>query len=180
MNPARTRSPPDPWRVSSTLSESTKPGTALCPSRSSGTNAAPSRRRAVTPRVPQGSPAIVTAAAEDARRSPDRASNSSDCPLPATPAIATTSPARTSSETLRSATPKGPVAGSDNAVTASMGGPSGAWVPALTACTSAPTISRASEPAVSDCGSTFATTLPWRRMVAWWQSRFTSSSRCEM
>ena len=166
MNPTRTRSPSDAWRVSSTLSESAKPGTALWPIRSSGTNAAPSRRRAVTPRVPQRSPAIAIAPGIGASRSPDSASKSSDCPLPATPAIATTSPARTSSETPRSATAKGPSAGSDSAWTSSLGGPSGACASALTACTSAPTISRASEAAVSTWGSTFATTLPRRRMVA--------------
>ena len=40
--------------------------------------------------------------------------------------------------------------------------------------------SRASDAAVSACGSTFATTVPCRRIVASWQSCFTSSSRCEM
>ena len=167
-------------RVRSTFSESAKPGAALCPSRSSGTKAAPSRRRAVTPSRPQGVPAMPTAPGAGARRSPERASNSSDCPFPATPAIATTSPARTSSDNDRRATPNGPSAGRVRSATASITGPSPACASVLTVWTSAPTISRAREAAVSAWGSTSAATRPSRRMVASWQSCFTSSSRWEM
>ena len=139
-------------RVRSTFSESTKPGTALCPSRSSGTKAAPSRRRAVTPFRPHGAPAMLTAPGAGARRSPERASKSSDCPFPATPAIATISPARTSSDTDRRATPNGPLAGRVRSATASITGPSPACASVLTVWTSAPTISRAREAAVSALG----------------------------
>ncbi len=49
-----------------------------------------------------------------------------------------------------------------------------------TEATSPPTIMRARLAAVSLRGSQVATPLPWRRIVAVWQSRFTSSRRCEM
>ena len=82
--------------------------------------------------------------------------------------------------TSRSATPNGPAAGSDSPLTASATWPASACPSARTVWTSSPTISRASDAAVSACGSTFATTFARRRMVASWQSRCTSSSRCEM
>ena len=63
--PARRRAE---WRVSTTFSDRRKAGTAPWPSRSSGTKAAPSLRRAVTPRRPQGAPSIAMRLA--ARRRP--------------------------------------------------------------------------------------------------------------
>ena len=56
---------------------------------------------------PQDTPASFTASADLLVRSPEMASNSSDWPLPATPATATTSPARTVRSMLFSATPNG-------------------------------------------------------------------------
>ena len=103
---------------------------------------------------------MITDAGVGADRSPDRSSNSSDWPLPATPATAVTSPLRTSRETLCSVTPKGLTAGSETSVTVRVAGPEVSRASLFTDCTSAPTMSRASDAAVSARGSRSATTRP--------------------
>ena len=76
--------------------------------------------------------AAVDAVDADRRRrgrrgvSPDSASNSSSWPLPATPAMPTISPPRTSSDTSSSATAKGCGFGSDRSLTARRTGASSA------------------------------------------------------
>ena len=93
-----------------------------------------------------------------------------------------TSPALTLSVTLRSGMENG-VAGLRLRLLISSSG-SAFSMPSTasrtTACTSEPTIIRASEAAVSLRGSQWATTLPWRMTVAASHMRFTSSRRCEM
>ena len=94
-----------------TFSDKLKAGTAPWPSRSSGTKAAPASRLALMLCRPIGLLSITSMASRAASRSPEMASKSSDCPLPATPAMATTSPALTSSETFFSSTANGPSGG---------------------------------------------------------------------
>jgi hypothetical protein len=67
-------------------------GAAAWPSRSSGAATSPSARRAFGPRCPR--PARRSAPhRRPLRNSPDSASSNSSCPLPATPAMPSTSPA---------------------------------------------------------------------------------------
>ena len=106
ITPCRT-SPLRPRAVSTAFSASEKPGTAPCPFRSSGTAASPSRRRSPIPSAPIGLPSSRIAAAAPGV-SPESASTSSFCPLPATPAIPRISPARTEKRTSFSATSKSP------------------------------------------------------------------------
>ena len=61
------------WPVSSAFSDNFMRGAAPWPSRSSGTKAAPMRRRSVTLSKPAASPSMTTAPPSEARRSPDNA-----------------------------------------------------------------------------------------------------------
>jgi hypothetical protein len=121
----------------------------------------------LTPRRPHATPSISTVSALPARVSPERAAKNSSWPLPATPAIDTISPPRTSSDTASSATANGCGFGIDMALTRSRTGASAPTASgAVNSRNSAPTIMLASRAAVSFCGSHAPTTLPWRRMVA--------------
>ncbi len=117
--PARTMPPRDrPARsrpVSSVFSASVKLGMAAWPRRSSGTVARPSLRRAAAPIRPHTVAPMRMSPALVARRSPEIAAMSSLWPLPATPAMPTISPARTSRLTSRSGMSCGAAAGRSSA-----------------------------------------------------------------
>ena len=159
--------------------------TAAWPLRSSGTKAAPARRRRVGPARPIASPSIRIAPALADSTSPVSAAISSDCPSPATPAMPTTSPPRTSSDRSTRLMPNSEAAGRFRRSTFRRTGPGSAPDSAEGPCRStqaisSPTIISAIERAVSALGSQWATTRPSRRMVAASQSALTSSSLCEM
>ena len=113
-------------------------------------------------------------------RSPVIASASSRWPLPATPAIAAISPARTVNETPRTAgAPRSPSAQSSSS--SSTGSVSGrTFASRRTACTSRPTISVASECGVASAVWTVASAFPARSTVTRSETAFTSLSLCEM
>ena len=92
-----------PWRrwhsaTGSRFSDSFMRGAAPWPSRSSGTKAAPSMRRPVIDSLPASLPRMRIVPASSCMASPETASKNSPCPLPATPAMPMTSPARTLSD----------------------------------------------------------------------------------
>ena len=105
------------WPVSSAFSESFMRGAVPWPSRSSGTKAAPSRRRSLTDRCPTAAPSIDDGVGivGDAR-SPDSAEKSSSWPLPATPAMPRISPPCTSNGDRSSRVPCGSSGSSVSAV----------------------------------------------------------------
>ena len=96
-------------------------GAAPWPSRSSGTKAAPSRRRPVIDRLPASLPRMRTVPASACIASPDTASKNSPCPLPATPAMPITSPARTLRLMLRSGMENGVAGARDRFLISSSG-----------------------------------------------------------
>ncbi len=164
------------WPVSRAFSDSLIRGAVPWPSRSSGTKAAPRRRRAVTDRAPAASPSMMTLSECSDKRSPDSAENNSSWPLPATPAMPRISPPLTSTEMFRRCTPCGSSGSIDRSLIKSRGRVAVRPDAAFTSPMSAPTIMRASEAAVSSCGLQVATFLPPRKIVAVSHSRFTSSN----
>ena len=113
------------------------------------------------------------------RSSPEIAAISSCWPLPETPAMPTTSPARTSNEMSSSAVPNGSSLASERPRTASTTAP-GVASRCCSCGGSAPIIRRERLALVSFDGSTSPVTLPPRSTVQWWQSARISSSLCEM
>ena len=113
-------------------------------------------------------------------RSPAIASASSRWPFPATPATATSSPARTVSVTPASAgTPRSP--STQTSCSSSTGWLSGRALPCLlTVSISRPTISSASDCGVASAVFAVATVLPPRSTVTRSDTAFTSCSLCEM
>ena len=92
--------------VSTAFSHSDMSGTEPCPSRSSGTKHMPSARRADGAAPADGHAVELDGVgASPASRSPISASISSDCPLPATPAMPRISPPLTSRLTSSRSTP---------------------------------------------------------------------------
>ena len=125
-----------------------------------------------------GLPATVIVPLDAARR-PEIVSASSRWPLPATPATATISPARTDSETPRTASsPRLPDAQMSSS---SSIGPVGSARGLRSASpTSRPTISDASERGVDSAVEAVATDLPPRSTVTRSETAVTSFSLCEM
>ncbi len=109
--------------------------------------------------------------------SPSSASSSSDCPLPATPAMPKISPARTVKLIASSPVPKASVPGSDSPSTTNLSAPNARPGAFCTSLRPAPIIFSAIEREVSSLGSQVATTLPARRIVAVSQSALIS---CEL
>ena len=143
-------------------------GTCATPARIAARGSPPARRRPSTSTVP----AVW-------RRRPVSTSASSRWPLPATPAMPTTSPARTVSETSRSAsTPRSPRAVSPRA--SSTTSPISAGSRRRPSSTSRPTISAASSRRVTSAVRTVATERPPRRTVTRSATAVTSWSLWEM
>ena len=151
-------------RVKSRLCARPSVGTAPRPSRSSGTKCRPSLRRAPGCKAPASVPAMRMAPAAARMSSPDKAYNSSFCPLPDTPARPTTSPARTCRSRPSRSTPNWSARGRLKPCTSSTGAPGccGRWI----SCGgSAPIISRDSEALDSSPGLQTPVTRPPRSTV---------------
>ena len=159
------------------LSDSDMVVTAPCPLRSSGTKQPRRRRRSVGPMCPAATPPIITVSGRPARISPDSASISSACPLPAMPARPRISPpARLSEMPCRSV----PNWLGERTVRRSSTSCAGAALAlagrGVGARSSALIMISASSLTVRSAGVTRATLRPSRMMVAAEQSARTSSS----
>ena len=153
-------------------------GAAAWPRRSSGALSKPSARRAVGPIWPMPS-SIMRIAPGALRVSPDKAASSSSWPFPATPPMPKTSPSRTVRLMDLSAVPKADCGGRDRSRTCNRISPGlvcsrDGW------CRDCPTISSASDRALSARGSARPTTLPSRSTVAFSHRVRISSSLCEI
>ncbi len=159
------------------LSESVKAGTAPWPKRSSGTKAAPLLRRGLTPMWPQGSASMDDhAGALKLALAGDRieklrlavAGDAGDGDDLAGPYI---------KRDVLQFDGERPVGGETQMVEAQPHLACRLLAAVADHMDVAADHELGEAAAVSLVGSTLATTLPWRRMVALWQSRFTSSRR---
>ena len=114
------------------------------------------------------------------RSSPEIAAISSCWPLPETPAMPTTSPARTSNETASSAVPNGSSLASVRPRTESDDAAEVRLAMLQLRRLGADHQARQAGVASRCVGSTSPVTLPPRSTVQWWQSARISSSLCEM
>ncbi len=155
-------------------------GASPVPSRSSGTCATPAAIAWRGSPDRSARPSTRTVPDDDARM-PEIVSASSRWPFPATPTIATISPARTRSETWPSASPpRSPCADrpSTERATSSRCGVSRSTRVAVS--TSRPTISAVSDRGVTSDRSIVVTVLPPRSTVTRSATAITSWSLCEM
>ena len=165
------------WPVSNAFSDSFMRGAVPWPSRSSGTKAAPMRRRSVTPSRPAALPSMTIGAF--ARRQALARQRRKQFVLTVAGDAGDAddlAAAHLERHLLRAACRADRPAASDSLWMTSRGTDALRPDAAFTSPISAPTIMRASDAAVSWRGSQVATFLPPRRIVAVSQSRFTSSS----
>ena len=149
-------------------------GVAPCPKRFSGTLAKPKlTRRLLGFSLPTALPSSVILVL---RCSPFNARRNSSCPLPATPAIPTTSPPRTCRFIFRNDIPSGSVAGKFKSFTSKRISPNLTASGCSMSLSSSPIIIAASDCVLSSATDTVPIFLPRRRIVALWQSALISSS----